>query len=94
MKIRITKAGIFGADGAIPVGTEITLKGELPAGWAGKYRVTEAAAADDTEPVANPAKTKKRAGLEKQATDAGVEFTDDTTDDELAAAIKAKKPAS
>lgn len=94
MKIEITKPGIFGADGAIPVGTEITIKGAPPVGWAGKYRITEAAAADDAEPVTNPAKTKKRAGLEKQATDAGVEFTDDTTDDDLTAAIKAKKSAS
>lgn len=94
MKIEITKPGIFGADGAIEVGTEITLSGKPPAGWAGKYRVTEAAAEDGAEPVRNPTKSKKRAGLEKQATDAEVEFTDDTTDDELAAAIKAKKSAS
>lgn len=38
MRIKITKGGIFGADGEIPVGTELTVKDE-PTGWAGRYEV-------------------------------------------------------
>ena len=45
------------------------------------------------EPVAAKAKTKKRLGLETQATKANVPFDDDTTDDALIAAIKAAKDA-
>lgn len=38
MRIKITKPGIFGQDGEIPVGTEIDVKDE-PKGWAGRYEV-------------------------------------------------------
>lgn len=38
MKIEITAGGIYGANGEIPVGTELTVK-EAPLGWAGRYRV-------------------------------------------------------
>ncbi|MCZ0964309.1 hypothetical protein [Paracoccus benzoatiresistens] len=38
MKIRITAGGIYGADGEIPVGTELTVK-EEPKAWAGRYEV-------------------------------------------------------
>lgn len=38
MKIKITKGGIYGADGAIPVGTELDVK-EEPKGWKGRYEV-------------------------------------------------------
>ena len=36
--IKITAGGIFGADGEVPVGTEITLS-EEPKGWDGRYVV-------------------------------------------------------
>lgn len=46
MKIRIVglngsdkHSGIFGADGEIAPGTEVELKDEPPAAWAGKYEV-------------------------------------------------------
>lgn len=35
-KIRITEDGIYGSKGPIPVGTEITIEGEIPAGWKAK----------------------------------------------------------
>ncbi|MCX8282475.1 hypothetical protein OSJ77_19985 [Phyllobacterium sp. 0TCS1.6C] len=38
MKIKITKGGIFGADGEIAVGTTLTVK-EEPTGWAGRYEI-------------------------------------------------------
>ena len=38
MRIKITKGGIFGQKGEIPIGTELTVK-EEPAGWAGRYEV-------------------------------------------------------
>lgn len=58
MKIRITKSGIYGADGAIPVGAEFEMKDE-PKAWAGKYEVI----ADDKgkTAVTNPAKGAKQA---------------------------------
>ncbi len=36
MKIKITKGGIYGADGEIAIGTVIDVKKE-PEGWAGRY---------------------------------------------------------
>lgn len=36
MKIKITKGGIYGADGEIAIGTEIEVKSD-PVGWAGRY---------------------------------------------------------
>jgi hypothetical protein len=38
MRIKITKPGIYGADGEIPVGTELDVKSE-PKGWDGRYEV-------------------------------------------------------
>lgn len=56
MRIRITKPGIFGADGAIEIGTEIALSGEPPVGWAGKYEVVQSPTKTDAKPVTNPKK--------------------------------------
>lgn len=54
MKIKITKANaIYGAEGALAVGTEIKIKGEPPAGWAGKYVIVEEGPAPDSKPVTN-----------------------------------------
>lgn len=41
MKIRITGKGIYGGDGPVAVGTEVSLKAAPPAEWAGKYEVIE-----------------------------------------------------
>lgn len=38
MKIKITKGGIYGAEGEIKVGTVFTVESE-PEGWAGRYEV-------------------------------------------------------
>lgn len=38
MKIEITARGIYGANGEIPIGTEVTVKDE-PLAWKGRYRV-------------------------------------------------------
>jgi hypothetical protein len=57
MKIRISKAGIYGANGPIQVGTEMTVK-EEPKAWAGRYEIVKADAPKDAKPVTNPAKTE------------------------------------
>lgn len=36
-KIRIIAGGIFGAKGEVPIGTELEVNGDLPAGWAGRF---------------------------------------------------------
>lgn len=63
MQILITGAGIYGADGEIPVGARLTLEDE-PTAWAGRYQILDADAkpakaaaspsitADDYVPVA------------------------------------------
>lgn len=56
MKIKITKPGIFGANGEVPVGTELTVK-QAPAGWEGRYEEIGKKAEADAEPVVNPAPT-------------------------------------
>lgn len=55
MKIKITKGGIYGADGEIAIGTTLTVK-EEPTGWAGRYEVISGDT-KDKEPVLNPKKT-------------------------------------
>lgn len=87
MKVKVTEKGVYDAKGErVPVGTVLSVKGdELPAYLVGK------AVADGAQAVTNPAKTQKRLGLEKQATELQVGFTDETTDDELIEAIKAAK---
>ncbi len=46
-----------------------------------------------TPSAGNDGKTKKRLGLEDQAGKLEIEFSDETPDDDLLAAIKAKKAA-
>lgn len=36
MRIKITAGGIYGAEGELPIGTELTVESP-PAGWAGRY---------------------------------------------------------
>lgn len=55
MKIRITQPGLFGANGAIPVGAEFIIGGHPPPGWAGKYEVMADDPAPEAVAVTNPA---------------------------------------
>lgn len=48
-RIRITKGGLFGNTGELPIGQEFTLEGKPPAGWAGRYEMISQT--DDKEPV-------------------------------------------
>ncbi|MDV4167808.1 hypothetical protein [Rhodovulum sp. FJ3] len=86
MKFKVTEKGVYDAKGnRVKVGAEITVKGDtVPSYLANKGHAVEAA-------VTNPAKTKKRAGLEKNAEELGIEFSDDTTDDALIDLIEAAK---
>ena len=52
MRIKITKGGIFGAQGEIEIGTEIDLDQE-PTGWVGRYEVISSGGQGKTL-VANP----------------------------------------
>ena len=54
MRIKITKGGLYGADGEIPVGTELDVA-EEPKAWAGRYEVI--AGAKGKKAVTNPAKS-------------------------------------
>jgi hypothetical protein len=53
MRIKVTKPGIFGLNGEIPVGTEVTVK-EEPKGWDGRYEVISGSTEGKTA-VTNPA---------------------------------------
>lgn len=52
MRVKITAGGIYGADGEIPIGTEITVENE-PVGWAGRYEIVSGDEAGKTA-VINP----------------------------------------
>ena len=99
IKIRITGAGIFGADGEIKVGKVMTLKSE-PKGWAGRYVVIDDSEGkevvtnvkpEEGKEVVTNVKSEDRKNLEAQAAGKNVEFTATTTDDELTALIAAAK---
>lgn len=62
MRIRVIKPGIYGADGQIPVGTEFSIKGEVPAGWAGRVEVIQADPKPEAKAVTNPAKKAEAKG--------------------------------
>ncbi len=88
-KIEIIAGGIFGADKELAIGEQHDVD-HIPPGWAEKVRIISDEAAK-RQGVTNPAKSNKRKGLEKQASDLSVEFSDDITDEDLLAAIKAAK---
>ena len=69
VKIRITKRGIFGADGPIPVGFEMTCQRE-PKCWAGKYEVISETEGKET--VTND--KDELAALKERAKELGIEF--------------------
>lgn len=54
VRIQITKRGVYGAQGPIPIGTEIDLN-EEPKGWAGRYIVLSNS--KGKKGVTNPAET-------------------------------------
>ncbi|MGA0540722.1 hypothetical protein [Neotabrizicola sp. VNH66] len=89
-KIEIISGGIYGANGEYPIGTELEVAA-VPDGWASKVRIVKAKAAADAKAVTNPAKSNKRIGLEKQAAALSITFGDDTSDEDLLAAIKTAK---
>lgn len=57
MQIKITAGGIFGADGELPIGTELTLERE-PTEWAGRYAVISGDGEGKTA-IINPAEGDK-----------------------------------
>lgn len=65
MRIRITKGGIFGAQGEIAVGTEIDVKDE-PSGWAGRYDVISSGGKGKTA-VTNPTADQNTSLVAKDA---------------------------
>ena len=67
VKIRITKRGIFGADGPIPIGFEMTCQRE-PKCWAGKYEIISET--EDREAVTN----EELDDLKARAKELGIEF--------------------
>lgn len=72
MKIRITGGGIYGADGEVPIGTELTLKSE-PKAWAGRYIVlSDDGVTSDKVVIVNP--QYDRDDLKKQADELGIQY--------------------
>ena len=54
VRIRITRSGIYGANGPIPAGSEFNvLQSSIPGNWDGKYEVIKKTV-DDSEPHVNP----------------------------------------
>ncbi|SNT19664.1 hypothetical protein [Sphingopyxis indica] len=68
MKIRITAGGIYGANGEIPIGTEIDVI-EAPVSWAGRYEIVGKEPAKDATPVTNPAADSKKPMARKTKAD-------------------------
>lgn len=58
MKIEITAGGIYGADGELPIGHEMTVESE-PTAWAGRYRVISGGSKAGKTAVTNPAEAAK-----------------------------------
>lgn len=105
MRIEITAKGIYGADGEIPVGTELTVSDE-PLGWAGRYRVLSDGKGKTF--VANPldhdgdgkaggaapnSPPSERDELKKQAGELGLEYARNITTEKLKELIDAKLAA-
>lgn len=84
MKIRITAGGIFGAKGEVPIGAEIDLKGEPPAGWAGRYQVIS----DGPAPGSVALTGKNKAELLDIARSENVEVEEGATNADIISAIE------
>ncbi len=64
MKIKVIKAGIYGADGAVPIGTVFDIKGsKMPKGWEGLCQAVDDAPAEGATPLTNPASGDVRTKL-------------------------------
>ena len=88
-KIEIIAGGIFGADKELAIGEQYDVD-HVPPGWAEKVRIISGEPIK-AQGVTNPAKSNKRKGLEKQAEGLSINFTDETTDEDLLASIKTAK---
>lgn len=66
MQIKITKPGLFGRDGEIPVGTTIKVKGE-PKGWAGRYEIVGGSGKTPVMNVDDDAEEKTRLAADLEA---------------------------
>lgn len=60
MRIRITGRGIYGGDGEVAVGTELTVNGKIPDGWKGRYEIIKGEPNPETTPITNPAEDDDR----------------------------------
>lgn len=87
MRVKITKPGIFGAKGEIPVGAEVTVK-EEPRGWSGRYEVITDNGEGKTE-ITNPGQGE-REELKKQADELGIEYAKNVSNAKLQELIDAK----
>lgn len=88
MKIRISAGGIFGANGEVPIGTEVELA-EAPAGWAGRYQVISEGPKEAAVALTN----KNKAELLEIAAAEGVTVEDGATNDDIKAAIELAREA-
>lgn len=96
---KVTGMGLTIDKVMIMPGNKLTLNAPAPRHWdrfgeRGTEMPKEAVVATPeakTDGTDADKKTKKRLGLETQAEKLDVEFTDETSDDDLIAAIKAKK---
>lgn len=62
MRIRIIAPGLFGTEGAIPVGTEFEINGEIPPGWTGRVEIVKENPKPEAKAVTNPAKKPEAKG--------------------------------
>ncbi len=90
MKIRITQPGLYGAEGPIPVGTEIEVTKE-PVDWAGRYELVDRPAPKGSDTaIVNPFNADKASEEELRAhlADKGVTIPDGATVKDLRALAK------
>lgn len=89
MKIRITKGGIYGADGEVAVGTELEFKA-VPDGWDGRYEVISGDPSPAAVPIVNPAdddiEALRSEYLRLTGDDADKRWKENTLRDKIAAA--------
>lgn len=86
MKIKITKGGLYGAEGEIPVGTELTVK-EEPKAWAGRYEVVSGGKTAVTNPANGAQPSPERLALEARCKELGITVHPQAKDETLAGKI-------
>lgn len=90
-KFTVTGLGLTIDKVMVMPGSEMILSAPAPAHWS-RFGTSEGKAMEVATPAAgNDGKTKKRTALEAQATKLEITFDDDTSDDDIAAAIKVAK---